>query len=590
MTSLTVLRDENNTSHMEDEVAIDDTSGKLRLTNSDKGSVNIDQLLEEVVKPCGLWQWTVALLLLISTSSPTTFPVYANSASPHRCRMEDKVEDFIKKHNIPFTDVASRIDPWYMKNVTWPTIGSLKKGCYRYNLKWNNTGLKSILLVKNASLTSYDDVEPCPYGYLHEVSSRHYPHSVVAEYELLCSRSWLLPLGTSSYLCGMSIGFMVGGRCGDLIGRRNTMILFTCVEIIGGICTSLSPNYISYVIARSIIAFGSSAKITVAGVLVIELTTARHRSMFKAVSTIGITFVYRAVLALWAYLIPDWRWLNVAVMSPVLLAVLYFPFLPESPRWLMSKNRTEQSFAVLKRGCVINHLGKGPTIGRDKIRQLDWEFHKADSSHKNSVPVCKDTQGRRNRGHSRLTDFKITALSTLIMFGSSLSYIGILFYATAVRDYIYLTGFYNSLAAIPGTVIFFLLYRYFRRRKLPLMVLLLISCCILFGSSIYSIFGKPATDVVHTICSNLVLVLFASSSCMLFLYIPELFPTSVRSQRTGVILGLSRIGTMLCAFINELDVYFVHGFPILVYSAAVAMVIILLLFLPDTTGDNLPDK
>ncbi|CAL8089749.1 unnamed protein product [Calicophoron daubneyi] len=567
-----------------------DKPGEVQGQENPRG-VNVDELLENVVGTSGLWQWSILILLAVSCSSITTFSVYANSFSPYRCKMEEVVENYIEKSNLSFGDVATRIGPWSSGTIFDKKAPKVRNGCARYKFNWTTANLDSMLqsneTVFNQSTT---EIESCPLGYVYEKSDMHYPGNVVKEFATVCEKSWLVPLGTSLYIAGMSFGFMAGGWSGGKFGRKKTLIIFAIVEFLSGIWTSLSPDYYNYVAARAIMGLGSTAKYSVAAIYAMELTVAKHRSLFRAVLQLGLTFFYRGVIALFAYLIPNWRWLNIAATAPNFLSFLYF-FLPESPRWLISQNRERDAVIVLKSGYRVNHLGK-PKVHKRRLDDLIEET---------SAMVVSSPAGDSEPKHWGLPrvdfrairakyDIKSAILCTIAMCGVSLSYFGLLFYARVVRNYIYLVGFLNALMTLPDNILFALLYRFCRHRKLPLLILVALSVFVCAGTGMFTLFAKPSTDIVLTVCSNIILIITHASLTMLFVYIPELFASNVRAQMSGLIMGLGRFGSMLCTFVNELDSFAGHGMPLVAYCGVLISVFISILFLRDTTGENLPDK
>ncbi|CAL8076632.1 unnamed protein product [Calicophoron daubneyi] len=559
-------------------------------TPSEEGNtVNVDQLLEKYVGPCGLWQWGVALLLMFSMSALTTFPVYANSASPHRCRMDDLVEDFVRTYNITFDQLAPLIGPWDEDKGGQASVPKKDYGCFRYRYNWSKSILNEVLLkaVKHEEIFS-SPLERCPRGYVFQPSPYYYPHGVVPEFETLCEWQWLVPTGTSVYMFGMMLGFVFGGMLGDKLGRKKTILLFAGVELVSGIWTCLSPNYVSYIIARAFMGMGNTAKVTAGNVLCVELTVARYRSVLHAVLTIGLNFVYRGLTALWAYLIPQWRLLHVVVMCPNFLSVLYFFLLPESPRWLISQNRSDEALKVLRVGCQVNNFWKG----KEKTEELREHITHSFRLEPLLTPVGKD----KRRGRFQL--FKLCAnrqisksvvFGVLLLIGIVMCYFGLLLYARIVYGYVYLVAFLNSLTAVPATLLSMLTYRYVRHRKRPIFVLLGVGMLVLLGTSLFIILTKPKTDTLLTVSSNIVLILANASLNMCYIYVPELFPSEIRTHAFGFILGLARIGSILCTFVNELDTIVAHSAPLLVYAGAFLLSLFALTFSKDTTGENLAD-
>ncbi|CAL8097271.1 unnamed protein product [Calicophoron daubneyi] len=525
-----------------------------------------------------MWQWTIVLLLMFSGCNPIIFPIYANSVSPHRCRMEAGIEEYIMEHNVSFAEVACRIGPWSVYENK--TVNVHERGCSRFKVNWTEFDLDQLFEGNSRILQIAHELEQCPFGYVHEESDQHYPGNVVKGFETVCEKS-------SLYLLGMSIAFMIGGWCAGKFGRRRTLIVAFFFEAIAAVWVSLSPNYISYVLARMFLAMSNVSRLSVASVYMIEMTVARYRSMYSSFLSFGLYSMYNGLTALWAYLIPNWRLLHVVMMTPGLLSLSYICYLPESPRWLVSQDRYADALKTLKRGYRINNPRKSRD-GEGELEEIFGNFVRPDELVTRSVRTVNEGNVGSRTGAGRCL-LKLTILAILVHFFTGLCNFGFLFYATAVKYYIYLVGVMNALTAIPANLLFALVYRYVRSRKRPLQALILLSGVTLLTSSLYTVIGRPTTDVAITVGTNIALVLMGAVKSMLCVYIPELFPSDIRTQRTGLALSISRIGVMLCTFINEMDYYLGHGVPLIIYTAILALLFICFLFMPDTTGENLPD-
>ena len=164
-----------------------------------------------------------------------------------------------------------------------------------------------------------------------------------------------------SLLIGCFIGAFFAGRLADLMGRRNTMmlaaILFVCgaliqgfahvqalfvvARIAGGMAVGaasvLSPAYISEVAPASI----RGRLTTVQQIMIITgLTTAFLVNYFLAASAGESTSTY------WAG-IEAWRWMYLMQAIPAAIFLIALIFIPESPRYLVSKGRDEKAASVL---------------------------------------------------------------------------------------------------------------------------------------------------------------------------------------------------------------------------------------------------
>ncbi|KAK3950736.1 hypothetical protein QBC32DRAFT_315607 [Pseudoneurospora amorphoporcata] len=138
----------------------------------------------------------------------------------------------------------------------------------------------------------------------------------------------------------------------DTLGRRWCIMFGSWVMIIGTFIQGSSKNAPIYIIARAIVGFGLPYAIVAGSCLIGELAYPKERpiltSLFNAcyfigaIVTAGCTFGTQTIKNDWSWRIP-----SLLQMAPSLLQVAFIFFLPESPRFLMSKDRLEEAKNVL---------------------------------------------------------------------------------------------------------------------------------------------------------------------------------------------------------------------------------------------------
>jgi SP family sugar:H+ symporter-like MFS transporter len=184
-----------------------------------------------------------------------------------------------------------------------------------------------------------------------------------------------------SLLIGCFIGAFFAGRLADLMGRRNTMmvaaVLFLCGALIQGFAhvqslfviarlaggmavgaaSVLSPAYISEVAPASI----RGRLTTVQQIMIITgLTAAFVVNYFLAASAGESTATY------WAG-IEAWRWMYLMQAVPAAIFLVALIFIPESPRYLVSKGRNEKATSVLTSLF-------GAEIAKEKLAEIRATF------------------------------------------------------------------------------------------------------------------------------------------------------------------------------------------------------------------------
>ncbi|KAI1798929.1 general substrate transporter [Daldinia bambusicola] len=151
---------------------------------------------------------------------------------------------------------------------------------------------------------------------------------------------------------GSVIGLPFIPLLNDNLGRRWCVLFGSVTMIIGSLIQGFSVNGAMYIVSRLIIGFGLPYAIVAGSSLIGELAYPKERailtSLFNAAYFIG-AIVASAVTYGTQQIPSDWSWRvpSLLQMSPSLLQVALVLFLPESPRFLISKERYEEAFKVL---------------------------------------------------------------------------------------------------------------------------------------------------------------------------------------------------------------------------------------------------
>ena len=159
---------------------------------------------------------------------------------------------------------------------------------------------------------------------------------------------------TTAGLVGAVIGAMFTGRLSDIIGRKKVILIAAIIFIIGAAWSGWAPNDKILIAARLFIglAIGISSFSVPLYIAEISPTKIRGRlvSLFQLLITIGILVSYLSDL-LFANNnnLSSWRPMFYVGVIPGLILFIGMLFLPETPRWLMSKGREDESRRVLKK-------------------------------------------------------------------------------------------------------------------------------------------------------------------------------------------------------------------------------------------------
>ncbi|KAF5284229.1 hypothetical protein FQR65_LT00229, partial [Abscondita terminalis] len=154
--------------------------------------------------------------------------------------------------------------------------------------------------------------------------------------------SWII----SCVMLITPLGAISGGFIMDSIGRLNTLKLMAVPSIIGWSLLALASNVPMLICGRLMTGIGLMWAANPAAVYIAEISRPDVRGSLTSTCSLGASIGMVLVYIKGWYL--DWRvvaW--IAVGYTVVFTVFLF-FLPESPAWLISKNRTRQAKRALE--------------------------------------------------------------------------------------------------------------------------------------------------------------------------------------------------------------------------------------------------
>src|SRR3954447_17023765 len=185
----------------------------------------------------------------------------------------------------------------------------------------------------------------------------------------------------ASLLIGCFIGAFFAGRLADIMGRRNTLMVAAALFLGGALVQGFSHSHLVFLIARICGGMAVGAASVLSPAYISEVAPAEIRGRLTTVQQImiitGLTaaFVVNKFLALGAGVstgsfwlgLEAWRWMFLMQALPAAIFLVALLFIPESPRYLVSKGRDEKAESVL-----ASLFGSG--IARAKLDEIRATF------------------------------------------------------------------------------------------------------------------------------------------------------------------------------------------------------------------------
>lgn len=181
---------------------------------------------------------------------------------------------------------------------------------------------------------------------------------------------------TASLALGCILGCLFAGTFSDRVGRRKALMTAAFIFLISSLAMAFSPSRDIFIFSRFVAGIGVGMASVLSPMYIAEISPASMRGQMVSINQLTVT-IGIFVTSLINYFLRDagddaWRWMVGLGAVPSFFFLIGVLWLPESPRWLVTRNKEKQAVAILDK------IG-GSTYANDSINSIQSTLQGEDS-------------------------------------------------------------------------------------------------------------------------------------------------------------------------------------------------------------------
>ncbi|XP_017772552.1 PREDICTED: organic cation transporter protein-like [Nicrophorus vespilloides] len=406
--------------------------------------------------------------------------------------------------------------------------------------------------------------------YIYDYSK--YESSAVIEWDMVCGKSYMRATGDALFMVGVMLGSIIFGDLSDRFGRKLIFFISLVIQVVFGLIAAVAPEFWTFTFTRAIVGATTSGVFLVAYVIAMEMVGPSDRLAAGVICQMFFSTGYM-LTALFAYYIHDWRWLQIALTVPGLIFFSYWWFIPESARWLISKDRVVEAKVLIQRAAKENKV----TITNDQLDNLLRSDVKPVDPNEKRATILDIFRHPNLRKRSLIIFFD--------WFANSITYYGLSWNTSNLgggNDFINFV--ISGAVEIPAyTFLLFTLNRWGRKS-------ILCGCMLTAGLALLLTMAVPEDHKWLVVTLAMIGKLAITSSYgTIYIFSVEQFPTIIRNAGLGAASTSARMGSIFAPVINILSEIWTP-FPLIIFGLLALSGGIISLVLPETLNQTLPES
>ncbi|KAJ8716716.1 hypothetical protein PYW07_003343 [Mythimna separata] len=394
--------------------------------------------------------------------------------------------------------------------------------------------------------------------------------TITSDWNLVCTRHWLAHICQCVMMWGIVIGGILFGSWADKHGRRIPLITSIVIQGVASVLASVIPWFSLFLINWFILALASGGVGIISFVLCMEVVSGKWRTLIPVIYQLPFG-LGNAVMAGLAYWLRDWRKLEFALGFCSSIYILYWFWIPESPRWLLATGKTEEAVVILK--DITRQNGK--FVSSSYIRQLILEHEQEKRKDPEFMCFLKSKNMRKK-----------TILLSMNWFCTGLSFYTFSQYLGSIGGDIFiavsLTGIISTFG---GLTCIFIITKVGRKTTVAIYQIVTALCFVLI---LMTPRGMYLNDFPRLLFAGIGFAGMAGTIPALYLFSGELFPTLGRNVGVSGVTTFARIASMVAPIVVSLDSLVVN-LPIVLLAVISIAQIFMILPLPETKDSPLPE-
>ncbi|XP_028159558.1 carcinine transporter-like [Ostrinia furnacalis] len=449
------------------------------------------------------------------------------------------------------------------RNIAIPTDSNDRFGyshCQAYVVNWSE------VLSTGQKPNSSWPVATCVNGWEFNTSEIPYP-TISSEMGWVCDRSSYQATAQSFFFVGSIVGGFIVGWIADRFGRLPAATCANMIACVAGIGSTFSRNFIEFTVCRFFVGMGYDNCMMMTYLLALEYVAPKYRTLmanlpFALFFTLGLTILPWISLAC-----GHWKAIGLATSVPLALSLLAPFIMPESPRWLLSKGRVEDT---IDKVLSVGRINKKPIPSKMVEQFIVSATKKADNTGSASVlQLLKSSVLRK-----MFICICLVYMCLMIIFDVSARSVGQLQF-----DF-FLSFTLVSLTELPSLLIVSFVLDYAGRKWMMIGVCLV--CCM------FSLFTPFLADgLISVLCAMVVRFTINIACNATMQWSAEVLPTPVRGSGSAIIHICGYVATVISPFIAYLQVV-AYYLPLTICACVAILAILLALNLPETAKQDLP--